>query len=236
MLDLSDAVVVDFPLRGEWRALNTPADRVPSHGTDFLGQRYAIDFVRMDAGGTYYYPGEGGAVLRHLTVGLPASAFFAWDQPVHAAFPGRVLTVMDGWPDRERVRWLLEFVRAGVVPPRVRDAGDLRPLAGNYVMVEGAEGIGFYAHLRAGSVRVRRGQDVAAGEVLGTVGNSGNSTMPHLHFHLMDAPDPFQADGVKCAFRGYARWTGAAWDAVEQGVPGLLERVRTIDTDTFRAD
>lgn len=42
------AIVVDFPLRGEWTAYHTPAEKVPSHGTDQLGQRYAYDFVRFD--------------------------------------------------------------------------------------------------------------------------------------------------------------------------------------------
>jgi hypothetical protein len=46
-------VVVDFPLRGEWVARNTPGRRVPSHGTDMLGQTYAYDFVRLG-------PGRGG--------------------------------------------------------------------------------------------------------------------------------------------------------------------------------
>ena len=45
-----DAVTVDFPLRGEWWAPNTPGSRVPSHGTDLLGQRYAYDFVRTVPG------------------------------------------------------------------------------------------------------------------------------------------------------------------------------------------
>ena len=50
-LDFTAAAVVDFPLRGEWRAVNTPAERVPSHGTDYFGQRYAYDFMRFDATG-----------------------------------------------------------------------------------------------------------------------------------------------------------------------------------------
>ena len=41
-------IVVEFPLRGEWVAYYTPAARVPSHGTDQLGQRYAYDFMRIE--------------------------------------------------------------------------------------------------------------------------------------------------------------------------------------------
>ena len=234
VLDLSTAAVVDFPLRGEWRAVNTPADRVPSHGTDYFAQRYAIDFVRMDESGTWYYPGGSGALLRHLTTGLAASSFFAWDQPVHAAFGGRVHSLGDGWPDRARVRWLWELVRPQVSEPGAVERGDYRPLAGNHVIVEGDRGVALYAHLREGSIRVRAGQPVAAGDVLGTVGNSGNSTMPHLHFHLMDGTDPLAARALPCAFRGYERWADDRWQPVDRGVPGGLERVRAVtSTSTF---
>lgn len=49
MDELADAIIVDFPLRGEnWVAVNSPGDRIPSHGTDILAQRYAFDFFRTD--------------------------------------------------------------------------------------------------------------------------------------------------------------------------------------------
>ena len=226
MSDFSTAAVVDFPLRGDWRALNTPAARVPSHGTDFFAQRYAIDFVQMDATGTWFYPGGAGQLLRHATIGLAASRFFCWGQPVHSAFAGRVIAALDRWPDRARVQLGWELLRATFVPPRGVAPGDYRPLAGNYVLVEGAEGIALYAHLRCGSVRVAAGQRLASGDVLGAVGNSGNSTMPHLHFHLMDGADALTARGLPCAFRRYERWTGGGWEAVAHGVPGELERIR----------
>lgn len=46
--DHQEPVVVTFPLRGEWYAPNTPGHRIPSHGTDQLGQRYASDFVKAE--------------------------------------------------------------------------------------------------------------------------------------------------------------------------------------------
>ena len=55
--ELAAAVVVDFPLRGEdWVAVNSPADRIPSHGVDILGQRYAFDFVRVDGRRPGFHP------------------------------------------------------------------------------------------------------------------------------------------------------------------------------------
>jgi hypothetical protein len=224
--EISNPVIVDFPLRGEWWATSTPAERVPSHGTNFFAQRYAFDFVRMDPTGTWYYPGEFHALLRHLSTGLQADRFFCWDEPVHSVSDGRVLFAEDGWPDRARVRFFWELLRPTFTPPRVRQGGDYRPLAGNYVIVEGPEGVAIYGHLRAGSVRVAAGERVDAGAILGAVGNSGNSTMPHLHFHLMDGPDPMTARGIPCAFRCYERWKDDQWETVRSGVPGPMERLR----------
>jgi hypothetical protein len=220
-------VVVDFPLRGEWRAVNTPAHKVPSHGTDFFAQRYAFDFSRMGSSGAWFYAGGAAALLRHVTLGLPAERFYSWDQPVYAAFPGRVVAARDGWPDRTRVLLPWELMRSTLAPSGPFQDGDYRPLAGNFVMVEGEEGVAFYAHLRQGSIVVRENQRLSVGEVIGGVGNSGNSTMPHLHFHVMDGPDPLAARALACAFRHYERWNDGRWQGVGDGVPDHLERIRS---------
>ena len=64
-------------------------------------------------------------------------------------------------------------------------------LGGNYVILKCGETYPLYAHLRNGSVRVCPGDMVRNGAVLGMVGNSGSSLQPHLHFQVMDSPDPF---------------------------------------------
>jgi hypothetical protein len=223
VIDLSRVAVVDFPLRGEWRALNTPAERVPSHGTDFFGQRYALDFVRLDETGTRFHR---RSMLRHFLGAVPVPAFLSWDEPVYSAFTGRVIAVGDGWPDRAKINALWELVRATFLAtgPRGRD---YRPLSGNFVIVEGDAGVAMYAHLRKGSIRAEQGQTIASGAQLGNVGNSGNSTMPHLHFQLMDGPDPLTARGLPCAFRGYERFADGAWQPVDRGVPDAMERIRS---------
>lgn len=235
MHELAAASVVQFPLRGEWRALTTPAERIPSHGTDFFGQRYAIDFVQMDESGTWYYGGAARELLRHTTIGIPASRFFCWEQPVHSVFDGWVVAARDGWKDRWHVQLAWELVRTTFIPPMSFGPDDYRPLAGNFAIVEGSDGCALYAHFRKGSIRVEPGQRVAAGEQIGLVGNSGNSTMPHLHFHLMDGPDALSARGVPCAFRGYDRWTESGWEAVEAGIPGPLERIRCVQPASTHA-
>lgn len=121
--------------------------------------------------------------------------------------------------------------RALLFPPATA-ADDFRPLAGNFVMVQGDVGVAFYAHLRNGSIGVREAQSVAEGAPLGEVGNSGNTTMPHLHLHLMDGPDPLTAAGVPCAFREYERFAHGAWVPEINGVPRRLERIRSADRET----
>ena len=48
MLEMSNPIIVEFPLRGEWLSPNTPGTKVPSHGTNQLGTRYAYDFIQVD--------------------------------------------------------------------------------------------------------------------------------------------------------------------------------------------
>jgi murein DD-endopeptidase MepM/ murein hydrolase activator NlpD len=91
----------------------------------------------------------------------------------------------------------------------------------------GAEVYALVAHARTGSLRVVEGAEVHAGQQLAEVGHSGNSTAPHLHFQLMDAPDPLAARGLPCAFHGYEALQGERWAAVAAGMPGKRERVRS---------
>lgn len=187
---------IGFPLSGEWVAVNTPAERIPSHGTDFFGQRYAFDFVRLNARGTGF---SSRSVFRQFTFFVHASDFLAWNEPVFAAFNGKVLAAGDGWPDRMIINALWQVIRATFIQGRP-EPSDLRSLLGNYLLIEGEPGVALYAHLRKGSVLAQQGQLVQAGERLGCVGNSGNSTMPHLHFHVMDRANPWEAEGVYCDF------------------------------------
>ena len=220
--ELANARIVEFPLRGEWAASNTPAERIPSHGTDYFGQRYAYDFYRLTEDGMKPY---SAPIARHLFASIPAEACLCWDEPVLSAFPGVVIDARDGWPDRRKLNLVLDLLQATFIGAEPRD-GDFRPLTGNYVLVEGDPGVAMYGHLREGSVRVRAGDPVTTGQQLGTVGNSGNSSMPHLHFQLQSGPDPRTATGLPCAFRSYERFREGAWEQVTNGFPDRLERIR----------
>jgi hypothetical protein len=222
-------VVVDFPLRGEWTAPNTPGTRIPSHGSDLLGERYAYDFVRTAAETEpprFYRPSP----LHYLLVGVRLQDCYGWGQPIYAAAAGTIVQAADGWPERDPVHPARD---AALMLKNARDfnAGrvtDLRLLAGNYLIIETGDGYAVYAHAQTGSIQVSPGERVVTGQLLAKVGHSGNSTAPHLHFHLMDSPDPRKAQGILCCFRQYDVFQGGAWRPVQDGIPKATDRIRKL--------
>ncbi|HVX33479.1 MAG TPA: M23 family metallopeptidase [Solirubrobacterales bacterium] len=109
---------------------------------------------------------------------------------VLSATAGRVVGAVDRLPDGP-IDFALPPITAG-------DAG------GNHVVVAmGGGRYAFYGHLKPGSVRVKVGQRVRPGEVLGLLGNSGNSNAPHLHFQLMDGPTPLGSEGIPYTFSSF---------------------------------
>jgi murein DD-endopeptidase MepM/ murein hydrolase activator NlpD len=226
--ELEGARVVDLPLRGEWTAVHSPASRIPSHGTDMLGQRYAFDFIRLDPQkGTRYHPAGG---LRTLVLGVDTRGCFGWGEAVHAPLDGVVIAARDGLPERRRihpVRELVLVVRTALTFRRTPE--HLHRVLGNHVILRCGDVYAGFAHLTTGSVAVEAGRSVLVGEVLGRVGHTGNSTAPHLHFQLMDDPDPLVAGGVPCAFRQYEVWRDGAWQRVENAIPRSTERIRSVD-------
>jgi murein DD-endopeptidase MepM/ murein hydrolase activator NlpD len=98
---------------------------------------------------------------------------------------------------------------------------------GNYVIARHGDVYAAFVHLAPGSVAVREGQQVRAGDMIGRVGHTGNSTNPHLHFQLMDSVDPMRAKGVPCAFRAYEVLRDGRWEPVTNGIPRRDERIRS---------
>ncbi|MGY1839988.1 MULTISPECIES: M23 family metallopeptidase [unclassified Modestobacter] len=214
----SDGVVLRLPFHGTWRAVNSPARRVPSHGSHLFATTYAIDFVAV--------AGEQTARTRDWRTALatePPERFVAFGRPVLSPTAGRVVTVHDGEPDHAARRSAPARVSYALTQAR-RARGGAGALAGNHVVIVLADGGGFVvlAHLRRGSIRVAAGQPVAAGDQLAECGNSGNSTQPHVHLQVMDDADPFRARGLPMAFRDLRVWPvdGGPPVVVARGMPG----------------
>jgi murein DD-endopeptidase MepM/ murein hydrolase activator NlpD len=105
---------------------------------------------------------------------------------------------------------------------------DYRSLAGNFIIIESDTVYAVYAHAQTGSIDVSPGDKVVAGQLLANVGHSGNSTAPHLHFQLMDAADPWKAQGIPCCFRAYEVLQDGTWQRVQNGIPKATDRIRML--------
>ncbi len=204
-------------------AVTSPGDRVPSHGTDMLGQRYAYDFLRVDDRRRIrVHPASG---LRSLVFGVPTRECYAWGAPIHSPFDGEVVAASDGVAEPGWVHPVRELRRM------VWNAWTFRPerlgrILGNHVVLRSGDVYAGLVHLAPGTVSVAAGETVRTGDVVGRIGHTGNSTSPHLHFQLMDSPDPLTAHGVPCAFREYEVLTDGGWSRVADGVPRRGERIR----------
>jgi Peptidase family M23 len=226
--ELESAVVVEFPVQGErWVAVNTPGDRIPSHGTDMLGQRYAYDLLKVDERkGIHYHP--VGSV-RGLLFGGRTQECYAWGATIHSPFDGEIVRAVDGVGERRWIHPVRELALA------LKNAVTFRPsklpsILGNHVIARRGDIFAGFAHLAPGSVAVTEGQVVRVGEILGRVGHTGNSTASHLHFQLMDSPDLMTAKGVPCAFRSYEVLRNGAWEKVQNGIPRRADRIRFVSS------
>jgi murein DD-endopeptidase MepM/ murein hydrolase activator NlpD len=152
--------------------------RMLNHHAQVPEQRGALDLVALGPRGTRTRPG------RDLT------AYAAYGRPVRSPCDGRVISAADTVQDQQ--------------PGEIR----YQPPYGNHVFLDTGREIVKLAHLRPGSVTVAKGDIVRAGQLLGEVGNTGNTTEPHLHIHA-------ETDGI-------------GLDLEFTGVPGRLHRGRMI--------
>lgn len=175
------------------------ADRLHNYHVDAPQQRHAYDFVVWQGGSTF--AGEGTA----------NEDYYAYGQSVLAPTAGTVVTVVNDLPESQ---------------PQIET--DAQNPAGNHVVIQTAESEYLYlAHMQPDSIIVAAGDTVEAGQVVGLVGNSGNTSEPHLHIHLQDQPEMFETDesgqiigltdaiGLPLAFSNYL----ANGERVESGTP-----------------
>ena len=196
---MTDAVVLSLPFTGRWLVQNSPDRRVPSHGVDVLGQRYAIDFVAVDERGQSSRTRD----WRTYLATEPPERYVGFGAPILAPCTGTVVAVHDGEPDHAGRRSQL-----ALLPYMLGQASRLRSgvgsVAGNHVVIRlGGGHCVALVHLRAASIRPKIGDTVDVGEPIAECGNSGNSTEPHLHLQVMDSADLTVARGVPLAFRDY---------------------------------
>ncbi|MFJ6658469.1 murein hydrolase activator EnvC family protein [Streptomyces sp. NPDC091377] len=198
-------VEIAAPVTGRWSALNSPADRTPSHGTHAYGQTYAIDIVAepADQEGGAGSPGARPGFRWLWPVVRRNADFPAFGAPILAVADATVVRTGDGQRDHLSRGSLPALVYLMIVEALVRELMGVRRILGNHVVLDLGDGTyALYGHLQKGSLTVREGDRVRTGQVIARCGNSGNTTEPHLHFQLMDGPDPVADRGVPFTWRG----------------------------------
>lgn len=163
---------------------------MPINGAFVVAQRFATDWMKV---------GDDGLIVHgDWTVNTD---YPTYGQRVIAVADATVASVLDGLPER----------KAGAMP---RDT-TLQNATGNHVILDlGGGRHAFYAHLQPGSIRVKVGDRVKRGQALALLGNSGNTSGPHLHFHVMDGVSPLDSQGVPYVLTGF-RLVGQADEFVD---------------------
>lgn len=184
--------VIGRPLAGKgWVAVNgcCGAERahrntgLPVNGRLYYAQRFAVDWIRLDD--------QGRFVHGDLT---QVGNYTAYGADVLAIANGTVIETLDTLDDQ--------------VPGSLPDRSTItaQTLLGNHIILELHNGLfAFYAHLQKGpfGVRVQPGDHVRRGQVIGKLGNTGNTSAPHLHLHLMDGPSAIGSNGIPFVIRKF---------------------------------
>lgn len=171
----SAAVQIAPPFRGEWLVLQGGASPLQNHHLSAYNQHFAIDLVHLENG--YVFDASGEVAGNAATYG--------WEQPLLSPADGRVVFTRDDMEDADGV---------GTV-------GTPADAAGNVIVIELDNGLFVVlAHLRQGSLLVENGDSVRTGDMLARVGNSGNTTMPHLHLQIQTHADLWDPDNRSVPF------------------------------------
>ena len=173
-LDYQTKARLRLPFDGEWFVFWGGRTVEQNYHAADRAQRFATDFlVRRDG-------------VSHSGDPSRLESYFGWDQPILAPADATVAVATDGLPDQKIGQ------------------SDPDNAAGNHVVLDLGNGeFAFLAHMRRGSIAVKVGDKVAAGQELGRCGNSGNTSEPHLHFHLQTTPVLHRGEGLPAFFEDY---------------------------------
>ena len=205
-------IVISSPLRGDgWLAANGPSNTsghrralIPVGGAAHIAQRFAIDWVQLREHGKTW----SGDQLKN-------ESYRCYGAEAMAVGDGVVAGVKDGIPEN------IPGANSRAVPITLETVG------GNFVILDLGQGrYAFYAHLQPGSLRVKAGDKVKRGQVVGLVGNSGNSTEPHLHFHIGSKNAPLASEGLPYVLDSFeVQGKGWGWKPSGQTTPSEWRRM-----------
>lgn len=198
-------IIISSPLKGgTWLAANGPSSTsvhrramIPAFGQTGISQRFAIDWLKLGEEGK---PFHGDRKVN--------ANWYGYGTEILSVADAVVTEVKDGIPEN------IPLSTERAVPITLDTIG------GNHVILSlGAAKFAFYAHLQPGSIRVKVGQHVRRGQVIGLLGNSGNSDAPHLHFHISNENSPIQSEGLPFVLESFTLMDTAKDldDVIERG-------------------
>lgn len=167
-------IVLKIPFKGEWFVLwGGDTKELNRYHHDISNQKYAFDFVVVDKNNrTYRNEGKNN------------KDYYAFSKEVLTPADGVIVKVIDNIEDN--------------IPGQM----NAKVITGNVVLIKHKEDeISVLAHLKQNSIKVKIGDKVKIGQIIGLCGNSGNSTEPHLHYHLQNSEDIYSGEGIKCYFQ-----------------------------------
>jgi murein DD-endopeptidase MepM/ murein hydrolase activator NlpD len=216
-VDKNPVVVISSPLVGEdWLAGNGPSNNsvhrralIPINGHAYISQRFAIDWVQVYPDGKTYQ-------------GDPSDNknYRAYGTEIHAVADGVVTQAGDGIPQNT------PGAKSLAVPITLETIG------GNHVIMEIGNGLfAFYAHMQPGSLRVKVGDKVTRGQVLGLLGNTGNSSEPHLHFQICTANSELGSEGLPYVIASFEVQGKGEGDGMKMFPAGPVKHEMEIPTE-----
>ena len=198
-------IEIQSPVKGRWSFMNPPG-----HHPD------AKDFVAVDGKGKPY---PSIKLIPHILYKLNVEDTFAWEKNLYSPFDGYIHRIENKKDDRTTLNLIIDVFRGLVLAPRNANKG-IEYFLGNHVIIESSNGIfALMAHLKKGSIAVKEGQQVKEGDIIGQVGNSGNTIQPHLHFQLMKENDPSQSVPVPFSLKSYKIEKEGNWIEVITNLP-----------------
>jgi len=221
------AIEINLPVHSVLITPNTPGSKIPSHGTKKYGEMYAIDFVVINQKSLSKKPYKS-SFITYLVKGIQLSDFYGWGQSVYAPIDGEVVKVVDGIEERNPVN-VFSDLKNTIRVTREYEAGeaDSTSITGNCVIIKASESeYCLLAHLRKNSIRVRIGQKVNKDTIIGELGHSGNSTMPHLHMQFVDSIDFNHANGLPFTIKEYSVYVNKRWISVSNQIPKNTEIIK----------
>ena len=170
-LEYQTKAALRLPFEGEWLVFWGGRTLEQNYHAPSRSQRFAHDLVIVKDGRT------------HSGDGKRLEDYYSYGQPVLAPAGGTVVWLEDGHPDQA-----------------IGSRDPAHPTGNSVIIDHGGGEYSLLAHFQPGSLKVKKGDPVRAGQVIARCGNSGNTSEPHIHYHLQNGPAPGDADGLPAQF------------------------------------